>query len=179
MNKSEVFGTMITLIVGIILFILIPYQSVPTLLTRPSSKFKVTAQTFPKVAIVLIILFSILELARLFLRYHQDKYGNFRSRNTIQKNTEDNLKLPEDPKKIAYTIAGLLFMAMFVNMFGFVLAGTIMCVGLSYYYKAGLWKSLLVGIITPILLYYIFVHVFNIPLPNGVFEHNFLISLIP
>jgi len=80
--KNERIGAIVMLGVGIVLYVLIDFQTRPVVLTNANSSFEVTSRSFPRIAIGAIILFCIIELIAQFMIARRTKTKQAQSTET-------------------------------------------------------------------------------------------------
>jgi uncharacterized protein YqhQ len=165
-DKFELFTTITITLICVWLWISIPNQIKDVELTKPDYIIKVTSRSFPKLAIILIFLSSVIETIRLV----------FSNKNTKEIIQSKELNNQVNTKKQIYTeihsflviILSLLFFTFILPKFGFLISGFLLCSWLTYYFKGTIFQSILVGIIVPFVLYYIFKFQFFVALPRGI-----------
>ena len=147
-----------------------------------------SARTFPRIAIGVIIICSALELSSQFLKARRIKKVQAARTDTVMEASEDPgveaidaaadpAAAPDDGAKkaekkdyrgpLGIVVAMILYFILFKPL-GFILTGILVCTGLCLYFKAKTMWAVITGVAIPILVYMLFAVALGTPLPKGV-----------
>jgi divalent metal cation (Fe/Co/Zn/Cd) transporter len=160
-TKNELIGCLVGLIIAIILWLLIPYQTKLVELTRPGFPIKITARTFPKFAIGILFVSSFIESTiNLYKMYKIRKSGDlFMTSETAQK-----LSKQETVLRPLVVIISILFFVLLFQKIGFLISAFLLCGGLVWYFGGKYWQIAVIGLGVPLIMYYLFKYILYVPL---------------
>jgi len=165
-RKHDLIGYLVLVFIAVALWILVPYQIEEVELTKPGYALKVTSQSFPRLAIGIFFISSIVESMTLLYRIIKNKVLPIAkakpSRCTPKHNKNYNPLI---------VIVSLLAFVVLLPKIGFLVSGFLLCGGLTWHFKGNFWEVALVVFVVPLVTYYLFKHIFYVPLPQGIISY--------
>lgn len=168
----NLFISLILILIGLIYLFLIPDHAASTCLINGYHFTWLTGQTFPLIAVFVLIGSSVLNIIHLILRLvpRPVVFG----KNSVQDSSSDE-KLttginPVEPLIAMIATGLLLFYSWMMIHFGYLFATPVLIGILLYFLEYRKWeKVLLLSLIPTLILYYFFTRILFVPLPVGLF----------
>jgi putative tricarboxylic transport membrane protein len=150
------FNTVVAIILmvfSIIVFILIPYQiEKPKLLTGRSLS-GLTPSLFPRLSIVGLFILSVCYLVFSPRMEEKNLFKELKAKSLV---------------RVLVTVAVFMVYALLFEPLGFILSSALMVCALTFYYgNRNILIMLLVVVGAPLVIYFIFTHLLQVSLPEG------------
>jgi len=170
--KMNIIISLILIFIGMIYLSFIPGHAARSCLINGYHFTWLTGQTFPLIAVFMIIGSSVLNIIHSILDFYQKP--NLSGENSVQYNGPDDVPKtginPAEPL-IALMSTGLLLIYIWMMVyFGYLFATPILIGVLLYFLEYRQWKKvLLLSILPTLILYFFFTRILFVPLPVGLF----------